>query len=81
MPSLVGKGLTGHTVDDIIVERNHIRNKPFPALVIKSGLMDKTVTVAYSYLKRPHPIYRKYGGKVKDRTTLMVHDPGRSPTS
>jgi hypothetical protein len=73
---LDGKGVTGKSVGQIMKELTQVRNRPIPALVIKAGLMDKTVTVAVQRWAQPHPVYRRHGGKRMAFTKLLVHDPG-----
>ena len=45
-PTMKGKGLMGKSVEQIMKTLRIVRNRPIPAVVITSGLMDKTVKVA-----------------------------------
>eukprot|EP00211_Chloroparvula_japonica_P012126 CAMPEP_0119147380 /NCGR_PEP_ID=MMETSP1310-20130426/40266_1 /TAXON_ID=464262 /ORGANISM="Genus nov. species nov., Strain RCC2339" /LENGTH=142 /DNA_ID=CAMNT_0007139347 /DNA_START=36 /DNA_END=461 /DNA_ORIENTATION=- len=72
--SMRGKGLGRESVEQIMEKFQHIPNRPKKGLVIKAGLMDKTVTVAIDYLAPRRGKYRQFDGKVKRRVRLLVHD-------
>ena len=59
-------------------DMTYVRNKPIPGLVVRSGFLDRTVTVAIQRLVKPHSLYRRYSGKKIVETKLMVHDKGIS---
>mmetsp|Transcript_9219 Transcript_9219/g.13966 ORF Transcript_9219/g.13966 Transcript_9219/m.13966 type:complete len:155 (-) Transcript_9219:49-513(-) len=72
--NLLGKGTTGESVQQVMDRMRKVRNQTFPATVIRSGLMNKTVTVSVTRMEFPHKKYRKHHAKVKAYGTLLVHD-------